>query len=341
MKHRAVSLVYSLFALVVAFVLAAVIIAVSGEDPWQSFQAMFMGAFGDLTAFGETIVKATPLAISGLAVALGLRAGLFNVGVEGQLLVGAVVAAWCGYALSAPAFLHIPLCLTAGFVAGALWGLLPGLLKAKRGVHEVITTIMMNYVALYLTHYMVLNPMKDAHTMSPQTPTTHPTAQLPQIAGISCIHAGVLVGVLLAVVFAVFISRTVVGYEMRVVGLSPNAARSAGISVSKILVLAMLLSGGFAGIGGAVEVMGVHHKFYDQFSPGYGFDSIAVAFLGGATAVGTGLAAILFGALRNGAVTMQLVTDTPKEIVTIIQAIVIAFAGAKLLHGRQSQRRDL
>jgi len=334
------SLVYTLLSLVVAFALAAVIIAVSGENPWQSFQAMFMGAFGDLAAFGETIVKATPLAISGLAVALGLRTGLFNIGVEGQLLVGAIAAAWCGYAISTPAFLHIPLCLTAGFVAGGFWGLLPGLLKAKRGVHEVITTIMMNYVALHLTHYMVLNPMKDAHTMAPQTPAIHTTAQLPQIAGIGNIHAGVLVGVLLAVVFAVFISRTVVGYEMRIVGLSSNAARSAGINVSKMLLLAMLLSGGFAGIGGAVEVMGVHHKFYDQFSPGYGFDSIAVALLGGATAMGTGLSAILFGALRNGAVTMQLVTDTPKEIVTIIQAIVIVFAGAKFLRGRQSQKWD-
>jgi simple sugar transport system permease protein len=338
MKQKLVTPVYLVCTLLIALFLAAGVIAISGEDPWLSFQALLTGAFGDMSALSETMIKATPLAISGLAVALGLRAGLFNIGVEGQLLVGGIASAWLGQAVRLPAVVHIPACLAIGFLTGALWGLLPGFLKARRGVHEVITTIMMNYIALCLTHYLVLNSLKDPYTMSPQTSPIYPSARLPQIAELGNIHFGVLLALGLIFIHALFVSRTVWGYEMTIVGSSPNAARSAGINVPKILVLVMLLSGGIAGVSGAVEVMGVHHKFYDQFSPGYGFDSIAVALLGNASSLGTGLSAILFGALRNGAVSMQLVTDTPKEIVTIIQAIVIIFAGARFLRQHQSSK---
>jgi len=318
-----------LAALAAAFVMASVVIAVSGESPWQSFGAMFGGAFGSGPAVGETLVKAIPLAISGLAVALGLRTGLFNIGVEGQLLMGALAAASLGFAVELPAAIHIPLCLAAGIAGGALWGFLPGLLKAKRGVHEVITTIMLNYIAFYLTHYLVTNQLKDVHTMAPQTPEIHATARLAHIVESGGLHWGLLIAVLCVAGFAFLMSRSVTGYELKTVGLGPEAARAAGISVPGTIVLAMMLSGALAGMAGAVEVMGVHYKFYDQFSPGYGFDSIAVALLGGNTAIGTALSAVLFGALRNGAVSMQLATDTPKEIVTLIQAIVIVFAGVR------------
>ena len=328
-----------LAALLVAFGFAAVVIAVSGENPFASFAAMFTGAFGSGSAVAETLVKAIPLAISGLAVALGLRAGLFNIGVEGQLLVGALCAAWIGFAVKLPAAIHLPLCMLAGIAGGALWGFLPGLLKAKRGVHEVITTIMLNYIAFYLTHYLVMNPLKDRSTMAPQTPEIHSTAGLGYVLESGGLHWGILIAALCVVGFAFFINRTVAGYELKTVGRAPDAARAAGISVSGTIILAMILSGGLAGLAGAVEVLGVHHKFYDQFSPGYGFDSIAVALLGGNTALGTALAALLFGALRNGAVNMQLAANTPKEIVTLIQAIVIIFAGMRFLKAPSTKHR--
>lgn len=318
-------------ALLVAISLASLVIALSGQNPWESFKAMLSGAFGSGPSLGETLVKAIPLLISGLAVAIGLRTGLFNIGVEGQLLIGGLAAACVGYAVALPVFLHVPLCLIAGAAGGAAWGFLPGLLKAKRGVHEVITTIMLNYIAFYFTHYLVTNPLKDVRTMAPQTPAISPTAELPQFAWAGGLHAGVLVAILCAVGFGILTSRSVLGFELNAVGKAPEAARASGINVPYTLILSMLLSGALAGLAGAVEVMGVHHKFYDQFSPGYGFDSIAVALLGGNTAIGTALSALLFGALRNGAVSMQLATDTPKEIVVLIQAVVIVFAGVRFV----------
>jgi len=324
-----------LAALGLAFGVASIVIVISGENPLSSFGAMFAGALGSGPALSETLIKTIPLAISGLAVALGLRAGLFNIGVEGQLLVGGLAAAYAGYAIELPAVAHIPVCIAAGIIGGMIWGYLPGILKAGRGVHEVISTIMLNYIAFYLTHYLVTHQLKDVHTMAPQTPAIHPTAVLPQLTQ-SGLHWGILIAAACVLWFAFLMSRSVMGFELKAVGQGPDAARASGISVPGMIVLAMVLSGGLAGLAGSVEVLGVHHKFYDQFSPGYGFDSIAVAILGGNTAIGTALSALLFGALRNGAIGMQLATNTPKEIVTLIQAIVIVFAGMRLLGRTQA-----
>lgn len=325
-----------IYAVCVSFVVAAVVIAISGGRPWQSFSSMFMGAFGSTTALGETLVKATPLVLTGLAIAIGLRAGLFNIGAEGQLLVGALAAAWAGYAIDFPTILHIPLCILAGIVGGAVWGFIPGMLRAKRGVHEVMSAIMLNYIALYFTHFMVASPLKDIGTMAPQTPEMHASATFGYIMQAGGVHWGIVIAAICTAAFGVFLWKSRLGYEIRAVGLAPDAARTAGISVPRTLVLAMVISGALAGLAGAVEVMGIHHKFYDQFSPGYGFDSVAVALLGNNTAVGTALSALLFGALRNGALNMQLDTDTPKEIVTVIQAIVIVFAGIRFMRMKKA-----
>lgn len=326
-----------LISLSAAFLVAGVLIAASGGSPLTSLTSMLAGAFGSASAFGDTLVKTTPLILTGLAVALGLRAGLFNIGAEGQLILGGLAAAWVGYALTAPAFIHIPLCLLAGMAVGGIWGGIAGVLKAKRGVHEVISTIMLNYIAFHLAQYMVTNPMKDASTMSPQTPGIAPTAGLGTIGLLGNVHWGILISLLCVGAFAFVMRRTVFGYELRIAGSAPEAARAAGISVGAMTVRTLLLSGAFAGLAGAVEVMGVHHRFYSQFSPGYGFDSIAVALLGNNTAFGTALSALFFGALRNGAVSMQIDTNTPKEIVTIIQAVVIIFAGIRFVRVRGSQ----
>lgn len=331
LRGAARNLIVPLMGLGAGFAVAALAVLLSHGSPTEAFSSMFRSALGSGTALGETLVKTIPLVLTGLAVAVGLRAGLFNIGAEGQLLVGALAAAWVGYAVDLPAVVHVPLCLAAGVVGGALWAFVPGLLKAGKGVHEVITTIMLNYTAFYFTHYLVTATLKDPHTMAPQTPEMHESAWLATLTHTSVLHWGILIALLAVVGYRVLMSRSVIGFELKAVGLSPDAARAAGISVPGTLVRAMLISGALAGIAGAVEVMGIHHKFYDQFSPGYGFDSIAVAFLGNTTAVGTALSAGLFGALRNGAIGMHIDTETPKEIVTLIQAVVIVFAGMKFL----------
>lgn len=320
----------------IAFLIAGLIIAVSGGNPFVSFSSMFTGAFGDLYSIGQTLIKFTPLAITGAAIAIGMRGGLFNIGAEGQLLVGALAAAWIGYSLQLPAVLHVPLCLLAGICGGALWGLIPGLIRAYRGVNEVITTIMMNYIAVYLIHFLVASPMKDPNSMAPQTPQINQTAQLGYIIKSADIHTGIAAALLIALIFGIFLWHTKVGYEIRAVGLSHRAAKTAGINVNKVIALVMLISGAVSGLAGSIEVLGIHHKFYDQFSPGYGFDSIAVALLGNNSGVGVLLSALLFGALNSGALNMQIETGSPKEIVIIIQAVIIIFAGIRLVKRKKA-----
>jgi ABC-type uncharacterized transport system permease subunit len=342
------SLLFTLGALGFAFALAAFIILATGGNPITVFRALIQGAFGNLYAFGyslivyrhydppieifRTLSKATPLLLCGLAVAVGLRAGLFNIGAEGQLLVGALAAAWIGYAVKGiPALLHIPLAMLAGAIAGGIWGYIPGLLKAWRGAHEVIITIMMNYVALRLTQYLVNHPLKDPNTLNTATPFIQPSAQLWVIEKTSEFSIGFLIAILLAVGYAFLMRRMSLGFCIRAVGQGTEAARSVGISVSRTLITTMSLSGALAGVGGAIEILGLHHRFYDQFSSGVGFDSIAVALLGGLNAPGIVLAAVLFGGLNTGAEQMQIETGTPLQIAGIIQAIIILLFGARYL----------
>jgi general nucleoside transport system permease protein len=331
-------------ALLAAFAVASAVIALTGGRPFEAFTDLFRGAFGGANGLPRTLAKATPLIFTGLAVAVALRAGLFNIGAEGQLLVGGLAAAWAGFAIRGlPPFLHVPLAMAAGAAAGALWAFVPGLLKAWRGTHEVIVTIMMNYIAINLTHYVVNHPLKDPTTLATATPRIQPSAQLwlvedtyKQFSGTN-FSIGFLLALLAAAGFAFFIRRTALGYEIRAVGLGADAARVAGISVPRTVVTAMCLSGALAGIAGAVEVLAVHHRFLDQFSPGYGFDSIAVALLGGMNAVGVTLSALLFGGLNSGAISMESgFTETPRQIAGIVQAVVIIAVGAQYLRRRSA-----
>jgi len=332
-------------AILGSLAVGAAVIAATGGDPAAAFSAMLRGAFGDENGILRTLAKATPLLFTGLAVGIGLRAGVFNIGAEGQLVVGALASAWVGYAVKGlPAAIHLPLALLAGVAAGSAWAFVPGLLKAWRGTHEVIVTIMMNYIAFELTHYLVNGPMRDPHTGAVATPVILPSARLLALSDLTHIHHGTnfSIGFLLALAaaaaYSFFIRRTALGYEIRAVGLGAEAARTAGIPVGKVVVTAMALSGALAGLAGSVEVLGVHRRFFDMFSPGYGFDSIAVALLGGLHSLGITLSAILFGALNSGAIAMESATDTPRQIAGIIQAIVILGAAARYL--RQKARAE-
>lgn len=329
MRSRLTSIFRPVGVLLLALAVGALVVWFSGGQPVPAFGALARGAFGDTNSLLRTLSKATPLLFSGLAVAIALRAGLFNIGAEGQLLVGGLTAAWIGFAVGGlPIFVHLPLAMAGGAAAGAVWGFVPGLLKAWRGTHEVIVTIMMNYIAIQLTRYLVNNPLKDPTTSATATPWILPTARLWGLEGGTNFSAGFGLALLAAVVYAFLLRRMALGFEIRAVGLGAEAARAAGIRVGRTMIIAMMISGALAGLAGSVEVLGVHRRFYDQFSPGYGFDSIAVALLGGLNALGVTLSAILFGGLNSGAISMEAMADTPRQIAGVVQAVVILAVGA-------------
>ncbi|MGE5553882.1 MAG: ABC transporter permease [Betaproteobacteria bacterium] len=313
-------------AVMLALFLGAGFILWAGKSPLIGYQALWQGSFGSIQNFGELLVSMTPVVFTGLSIAVAYRAGLFNIGAEGQYIVGMVGAAWAGAAeffTGWPMWAHLPVALLVGFLAGAGWAAVPGLLKAYRGVHEVINTIMMNWIALYFSHYLVMGPLM-ANPYSPQTKDILPSAMLWRFLPPSRANLGIVLALLVAVGVWYFIWKTTLGYSIRAVGFNPSAAEYAGIPVGRNLVLAMVVSGGLAGLGGAVQVLGVHLKFYDIFSfINDGFDGIAVALLGNNHPLGVVGAALLFGIFRRGAQLMQSMADIPKEIIGIVTAVVI------------------
>jgi len=354
-------------ALVVgAFVIVlsdAALIALWTSDPLAALQqsiasvldaygALFTGALGSPQAYfdafasgdidqiiaafnpiSESLLAATPLIFTGLAVALGFRAGLFNIGGEGQLYLGAMFAGFIGFSvLGLPWFIHLPLAVAFGFVGGALWGFIPGILKARTGAHEVIVTIMLNYVAYRLLDWILRQPFYQRPDRSdPISPVVEPSAVIPPIIDGLRLHWGFALALVAAAVVSWLLFRSTLGFEFRAVGLNPSAARYAGMSISRTLVLVMAISGGLAGLAGTTEILGVNKALTPGFSPGYGFDGIAVALLGGSSPLGVVLAAILFGVLRAGATPMQSATGIPIDLVVVIQALVIMFVAAPRL----------
>lgn len=282
----------------------------------------------------NTIVRSIPFILGGLAVALGFKAGLFNIGAEGQLYAGALLAVWVGFAptfADLPGFLHILLAMLAGIIGGIIWGAIPGLLKAGTGAHEVITTIMMNAIAIRLADWLIKSRepviLLDTTSTVPRTPNIAESAQYPTL-GDTPLHFGLIVAV--AAVFFVWwlLYRTTIGFELRTVGSNPNAARYAGMSVPRNIVLAMAISGGLAGLAGAGEVLGVQHNLPPGFFAGVGFDSIAIALLAKTNPFAMIPAAFLWGGLLNGAGLMQIRADISIDLVKIIQALIIMFIAA-------------
>lgn len=346
---------------------AAAIMWASGYDVVAAYRALWSGATGlmsgpkrgptdieyglgktvahlSLFSLAQSLAKVTPLLLAGLSVAISLRAGLFNIGAQGQMILGALAAAVVGEmgkTASATAggppidgsspFLHVPLTLAAGVLMGAAWGGLSGLLKAKRGVHEVISTIMFNYIAVNLATYLVTHNLKDPNprNMSPQTGQMAASSWLAPLVPGSNLTAGIFLALAAAFALSYLIRRTPLGYEIRAVGAGPQAARAAGIPVDRTLIVTMALAGGLAGLAGALEVMGVHHRYVSGVAANYGFDGIAVALLGGLSSSGAVAGAFFFGFLANGAIGMQSMTDVPDSIGIIVQAVVILFVGAR------------
>ena len=278
----------------------------------------------------ETIVTATPLILTGLAVALAFQAGLFNIGAQGQFIFGAIAASYVGFHFTLTPVLHITLALVAGVISAALWGGIVGLLKARTGANEVIVTIMMNYIAGFFILWILKTTTFLRHgRIDPIAPDVRPSAQLPRLAGANYrINIGILIAFLAAYFLWWLLNRTTIGFRFRAVGANAAAAKTAGISVGSVTIATMALCGALAGLGGGLHVLGNQYALTSDIGGSFGFDAITVALLGRAKPFGTVLAALLFGALRTGGRTMQSNTSTPLDIVLVIQALIVLFIAA-------------
>jgi general nucleoside transport system permease protein len=325
-----------ILAILTAVVLGGIIIALVKGNPLLAYYGLISGSFGSAKALSETAVWATPYIFGGLAVALAFKGGLFNIGAEGQLALGATFSALIGYALplwlgtDIPAIIHLPLAVIVGMAGGALWAAIVGFLKAYTGGHEVINSIMMNYIALNTISFLLNGPMKDRNpnNVIARTPLIAEGARMPEIFEGLRIHWGFVFALLVAYLVWWMLNKTTLGFEIRTVGANPDAAKYAGINVKRIIILTMALSGMLAGLAGAIEVTGLNYRHELGFSIGYGFDAIAIALLGRSHPLGVVLAAILFAAMRNGATRMQFLTQMPVDLISMLQALILLFVAA-------------
>jgi simple sugar transport system permease protein len=301
---------------------------------YDSYRALWRGSLGSASGVGRTLVEATPLALAGLSVAFAFRAGLFNIGAAGQIVIGATCAGWVGFTFDLPAAIHLPLAVVAGFLGGAAWGSIAGILKARTGAHEVITTIMLNYISYRLLDFALRS---DAFQPTGRedliSKPVRESARLPEVSlGDVTVHAGLFIALAAALGVWWLLERSTLGFQLRSVGANPHAALYAGMSVAVMYVVAMFVAGGLAGLAGTANILG-RPSF--SLTGGYyafiGFDAIAVALLGRANPAGVLAAAGLFGVLRAGSTSMQAATSTPVDIIVVIQALIILFVAAPAL----------
>ena len=338
--ERARPLLVAASALLAAALVAATLLLVGGYDPVAAGRALVVGVLGSRAAFFSiTLVRSVPLILTGLAVALAFRAGVWNIGAEGQLYAGAVAAVWVGLSWgAAPGWLLVPAVLGASALAGAAWALVPTVMKVKLGVGEVITTILMNFVAIYFAAWVVHGPLQEARGVFPQTDAISEAARLPMFVAGTRLHIGFALAIVVAVALWALLDRTRLGFQIRAVGAAPEAARVSGrIDVRRVVSVTFLTSGALAGLAGGVEVAGVTHALYENLSPGWGYTAIAVALLArlhpGAV-IGTG---VLFGALQSGAGAMQRDAGVPAAWVGAVEALVIlAVVAADQIRRRRS-----
>lgn len=330
-------LLVPLLSVAAALLVCFVAIWATGRDPLAGYERMFLGGLGSLRGLGDSSVKASVLALTGLAVAIGFSVGLFNIGAEGQLVVGAIAAAFVGHAVEpGTAWVHVPLALGAAAAAGAAWGLVPAWLKVRRGVHEVISTIMLNWIAIHLVEsWLVVGPLAAKASGSgfslPGTAQIQATAELPRFFGPrSDLGLGLLLAVAVAVGLYVLLQRTWRGFELRAVGSSTEAARYAGIDVGRRTYLAMALAGACAGLAGAVLILGVHRQYPAVFHAGYGFDGIAISLIGGNHPLGALLAAAFFGVIRAGGTQLQLL-QIHRTFPELIQGLALLFIAGQVI----------
>lgn len=329
-----------IFPFVAALVVSGLVLLAVGENPFDVFALMAREAFGSERRIAATLSAATPLLFTAVATAICFRCGVFNVGVEGAFVLAGLAAAFIGFTLPAGLGITlIPLAFAFAALVGALWLYLPGLLLARYSVDEVVSTLMLNFVALGIAGYLVNGPLLSPISGNNVTPLVHEAAELPRLLPPSTLHAGFCVGLLMIVAYAVWTRRTADGFEGGLVGLNRRFSGAVGISVSGAIILAMILSGVVAGLGGASHALGQLHRFTEGFSPGYGFTGMAVALLGRNTAIGILLGAILFGALASAGTTVQFFSDIPLDLVNIVEGTVMIFAVVQISRFTLRRRR--
>ncbi|WP_050779966.1 ABC transporter permease [Crocosphaera chwakensis] len=309
-----------------SLIVGAILIILIGENPLAAYKILFQESLFNYYGFANTLTKTSPLLLASLGILIALKGGQFNIGGEGQIYLGALGSTLVGLFINnLPSLLHIIFALTAAFLFGALWGIISGYLKAYRGINEVITTLLLNYIGINLISYLVHYPLADTNAPSAYSPLIAESAKLPILLPKTLAHAGIFIGILAMVFVGILLQKTIIGYQIEVVGLNPKAATYGGISVSKIILVVMGLSGGLCGLAGATEVIGLKYRLFENFSPGYGFNAIAIAFLSRGNIVGVLITSLFFGALLSGANVMQRSAEVPTTIVTIIQGLTLLF----------------
>jgi len=334
-------------ALAAALTVGAVMLLILKVNPIEAYAALFGGALGTSSGLMQSAVKATPLLLVGLGIVIAFRANVINIGAEGQIIAGSLMSTWFAVTFRDwPGAVLLPAVLVLGFAAGALWGFVPGLLKARLGVNEILSTVMMNAIALQLMNYLLGGPMIDpaeveAGTFIAQSARLPEQVWLPRLVPQTLLHAGIVIALLLAGAVYVFLWRTTPGYRIRAVGLNPDAARYAGIPVPFYQALSLTLAGGFAGLAGVVEVLGVHHRLLEGITGGYGFTGIVAALFGKLHPLGAIPASYFFGSLLVGADKMQRAVQVPSALIDTLLGVVVLFVvGAEWWSSRRAARRQ-
>jgi simple sugar transport system permease protein len=318
-----------IIAVFIALFIGGILIKLQGLDPIVAYKSLFKTAFGSIEGIGATLGKSTPLVLSGLAVAVGLRAGLFNIGAQGQLLSGSLAAAWAGVTFDGlPGYIHIPVALIIGAFFGSIVAAISGLLKAYRGVHEVITTIMLNSIVMAIADYLASGKLREPGQFLTRTSEIAESARLPIIGNLP---SGFFIAVILGVFIWWILGRTTSGFRIETVGRNRHAAWYSGISVKRTVISAMVVSGAIAGLGGAIETLGITYRYAPAFNLGLGFDGITIALLGRVHPIGIIPGAILIGGMRAGAANMQFDAGVAPEIVDLLMALILLFVTAPLI----------
>jgi len=374
---RLIDLLLPLVAVFGALLIGGVVLILLKVNPIEAYTAMFSGAFATKNGLADTLVKATPLILVGLGIVIAFRANVINIGAEGQLIVGAMLTTYLGLQLgeTLPGWLAITICILGGTLMGAIWGAVPGVLKARLGVNEILSTIMMNQIAIQVSYYLLRGPMIDPKELEAGTNIPHSarlvravdlprftdmakalgfgdTAQSLGLKGLQAeiygllaeptrLHFGLIFAVVMAILVYVFLWRTTIGYRIRAVGLNPHASRYAGVNVPSYVVLSLALSGAFAGLAGAIEIVGLHHRMFEPgaVSAGYGFSGIVAALFGKLHPLGLIPSSILFGGLLVGGDKMQRAVQVPQVFVTMLLGLVVVFVVSSDIWSRRRARR--
>ncbi|KAA3645079.1 MAG: ABC transporter permease [Chloroflexi bacterium] len=337
-----------LLATLAALLIGAVMLLLLGADPIVAYQALWEGAFGNSNAVAETIVKATPLLLVGIGITIAFRGNVINIGGEGQMIVGALLATWLGLTYTDwPGWVMIPAAMVMGFAGGAIWGGVPGILKAYFNVNEILSTIMMNAIAVQLMNFLLRGPMIDpaqaeVASQIPQTARLEDLYHLPRLVP-TRLHMGAAIAIALAILVYILLWRTTLGYRIRAVGQNPDASKYAGINVKRSIVISLLLSGAFAGLAGAIQVYGLNYRMITDgsasgFTGSAGFNGIVAALFGQLHPIGTIPASFLFGAMLVGANKLQRVVQVPSALITVLNGLVVIFVVSSEIIRRRRQR---